>query len=192
VSVLRIKMDKSLIKVSKFFSFVLRHKPKKIGLSLEQGGWAQVNELLAKANLSGVILTKDLLHKVVEQNDKQRFVLSEDGLMIRANYGHSIPVDLGFEPIIPPELLFHGTATKYLYSIMRQGIVPRKRNFVHLSADEPTAISVGRRHGKPVVLTIKAERMHADGFKFYCMANSIWLTGEVPVEYLIVKEDSKN
>jgi putative RNA 2'-phosphotransferase len=144
-----------------------------------------VHELLAAAKKAGVPLSKDVLKQVVEQNDKQRFSFSEDGLRIRANQGHSIPVDLGLEPLIPPEVLFHGTATRSIESIKQQGLVPKGRNQVHLSPDEQTAVKVGQRHGKPMVLTIHSGDMHKRGFRFYRSANGVWLTEQVPVEFII-------
>jgi putative RNA 2'-phosphotransferase len=178
-------MDKKLVRISKFLSLVLRHKPETIGLSLDRGGWARVDELIAAANRAGMPLDQASLQQVVEQNDKQRFAFSDDGLRIRASQGHSLPVDLGLKPLVPPQLLYHGTATRFLNSIRRQGLVPRGRTHVHLSPDEPTAVRVGERHGKPVVLRVQAGRMHRDGFRFYLSANGVWLTQKVPVEYLV-------
>ncbi len=177
-------MDRKLVRVSKFLSLVLRHKPETIGLSLDQGGWARVDELIVASNRSGVSLDEGLLREVVEQNDKQRFAFSNDGLRIRASQGHSIPVDLGLEPLVPPEFLYHGTATRFLESIKKRGLVPGNRLHVHLSPDEPTAVRVGQRHGKPVVLTIRAGHMYANGFTFYLSANGVWLTEKVPAEYI--------
>jgi RNA:NAD 2'-phosphotransferase (TPT1/KptA family) len=112
-------VNKQIVRTSKFLSLVLRHKPKRIGLTLDQGGWARVDELIAAANHAGVPLDESSLRQVVEQNNKQRFAFSEDGLRIRASQGHSIPVDLGLEPREPPEFLYHGTATRFLPSISR-------------------------------------------------------------------------
>jgi putative RNA 2'-phosphotransferase len=178
-------MGKRLIRVSKFLSRVLRHKPELIGLCLDYGGWVEVDELLSRASQAGVALNRELLEHVVKQNNKQRFSFSEDGLRIRADYGHSIPVDLGFTPLEPPEILFHGTAARFLESIKRKGLVSRKRNHVHLSSDQQTAITVGRRHGRPTVLTVEAGRMYERGFQFFCSAEGVWLTEKVPVEHVI-------
>jgi len=178
-------MDKKFVKISKFLSLVLRHKPKTIGLSLDQGGWARVDELLSAAKWAGVSLNREVLQQVVEQNDKQRFAFSEDHLMVRANQGHSIPIDLGLEALIPAELLFHGTATRFILSIKQQGLIPKGRRHVHLSPDKLTAVKVGQRHGKPIVLTVQAGQMHKRGFRFYRSANGVWLTDNVPVEYII-------
>ena len=178
-------MKKYLIKTSKFLSFVLRHKPEEIGIRLNSEGWAQVDELIAAAQQSGVPLNRELLKQIVEENDKQRFSLSEDGLRIRANQGHSISVKLGLEPLVLPAWLFHGTATRFLDSIRQQGLLPKGRQHVHLSPDEPTAVKVGQRHGKPVVLTIQSGEMHERGFTFYRSVNGVWLTDSVPAEYLV-------
>jgi putative RNA 2'-phosphotransferase len=177
-------MNRKLVRISKFLSLVLRHKPETIGLYLDQGGWARVDELIVASNRSGVPLDEGLLREVVEQNDKQRFAFSDDGLRIRASQGHSIPVELGLEPLVPPEFLYHGTATRFLQSIRRQGLAPGRRNQVHLSPDERTAVRVGQRHGNPVVLTVQAGRMYANGFTFYLSANGVWLTERVPAEYI--------
>lgn len=178
-------MNRRLLRISKFLSLVLRHKPQTVGLSLDQGGWAKVDEVLDKAKETGVSVTRELLQQVVKQSEKQRFSLTEDGLRIRANYGHSIPVDLGLEPLMPPEFLFHGTAKHSLDSIERQGIVPKKRNYVHLSPDKHTAVRVGKRHGKAIVLIIQAGRMYEHGFQFFRSVKGIWLTEKIPSEYII-------
>jgi putative RNA 2'-phosphotransferase len=177
---------KRRIKFSKFLSLVLRHNPEMIGLVLDDGGWAGVDQLIAACGRAGRPLTREILEQIVRESDKTRFALSEDGRRIRANYGHSIAVDLGLEPQIPPEHLFHGTATRNLGSITAHGIGPGRRRLVHLSADEPTAISVGRRHGNPIVLRVRARSMHDIGFTFYHSESGIWLTGHVPPEYIIL------
>ncbi|GAK57491.1 probable RNA 2'-phosphotransferase [Candidatus Vecturithrix granuli] len=178
-------MQPSLVKLSKFLSFVLRHNPASIGLSLDPAGWAQVDELVMAARKAGKPLTQELLRHIVTQNDKQRFSLSTDGQKIRANQGHSLAVDLGLEPLTPPDALFHGTATRFLPSIQKEGLLPGGRLHVHLSPDEQTAIKVGQRHGKPVVLNIQAARMAACGYQFYRSANGVWLTNRVPVEFIM-------
>lgn len=170
-------MTQSLKDISKFLSYVLRHKPGAIGITLDPEGWADIEELIAKAS---VPITHELLKEVVETNDKKRFAISEDALSIRANQGHSIEVNLGLEPIEPPEHLYHGTATRFLDSIKQDGLLPQNRQYVHLSADHDTAISVGKRHGRPVVLTIPALRMHQHGHQFFRAKNGVWLTKEVP------------
>ena len=177
-------MDKKLVRTSKFLALVLRHEPRRIGLSLDEGGWASVPELIERATSAGVTLTADSLKEVVEQNDKGRFSLSEDGLRIRAVQGHSLPVDLGLDAVEPPRVLYHGTAKRFLTGIRDQGLTSRGRQHVHLSPDEPTAGRVGQRHGKPVVLRIQSGEMCADGYEFFLSENSVWLTGEVPPQYI--------
>ena len=177
-------MNKCLTHISKFLSRVLRHHPQAIGLSLDPQGWADVEQLLAQARRLGVELTLATLQEVVEQNDKQRFAFSADKARIRANQGHSIPVDLGLEPTPPPEFLYHGTAVRFSASIKERGLVPGRRNHVHLSADENTAARVGGRHGSPIVLKVQAGLMHAAGYQFYLSANGVWLTEQVPAQYI--------
>jgi len=179
-------------KISKFLSRVLRHKPQKIGLSLDNKGWANLDELITQSNKAGVQLNKKIVALVVEQNDKKRFTISDDGQRIRANQGHSIPVDLELEPINPPEFLFHGTALHFVDSIKDKGLISRKRNHVHLSPDEETATKVGRRHGEPCVLTIQAGKMFEAGFLFYQSVNGVWLIKEVPAEYIIFSKFETN
>lgn len=177
--------ERNLVKISKFLSLVLRHKPESFGLSLDQHGWASIDMLLAAANRYGVPLSEELLAHVVSHNDKRRFTFSNDGLRIRANYGHSIPIDLSLAPIKPPEILFHGTATRFINAIRHEGLQGRKRLYVHLSPDEPTAMNVGKRHGKPVVLAVRALQMHEKGCRFYRSESGVWLTDSVPPEYII-------
>lgn len=178
-------MDKRLITSSKFLSLVLRHDPARIGLELDANGWANVAELLQKANAAGQYLDENTLREVVATNEKKRFALSEDGARIRANQGHSVKIDLGLEAQVPPNILFHGTATRFLEGIRAEGLVPRERQHVHLSADEPTAIAIGQRHGKPVVIIVEAARMHAEGHEFFVSENGVWLTESVAAAYLV-------
>lgn len=181
-------MDKRLVRLSKFLSRVLRHHPEAIDLTLDAQGWAEVAHLLAQARSHGVALTRETLQEIVAQNDKQRFALSDDGTRIRASQGHSIPVDLGLAPTEPPELLYHGTAARSIPSIRARGLLPGRRNHVHLSADETTAARVGGRHGNPMVITVRAGLMHAEGYPFYLSANGVWLTEHVPVAYLDIPD----
>lgn len=176
--------EKRLVRVSKFLSLVLRHKPEHVGLRLDYAAWAQVDELLACSDRAGLTLTRELVAEVVESSDKQRFTMTADGARIRANQGHSIDVDLGLGATVPPEVLFHGTARRSLEGIRALGLVSRSRQHVHLSLDEPTAVAVGRRHGKPVVLRIAAGKMHEAGHEFYRSKNGVWLTDRVPVEFI--------
>lgn len=177
-------MRKELVGKSKFLSYVLRHRPDAIGLDLDESGWTSVDELLAKAASTGTPMSRAELGEIVATNEKKRFTLSEDGTRIRAAQGHSVEVALGIEPVVPPEVLYHGTATRFLDSIRAQGLIPGSRRQVHLSGDEATAIAVGQRHGKPVVLRVAAGTMHAQGYAFYRADNGVWLTDRVPPDFL--------
>lgn len=174
--------------LSKFLSFVLRHKPDAIGLTLSADGWVNIDELIEKAAAAGTRFERDDLLHLVATSDKKRFSVSEDGLRIRAAQGHSISVELGLMPQEPPAVLYHGTATRFLDSIRSQGLKPQARRQVHLSIDEATAQRVGQRHGKPIVLRVNARAMHAAGVRFYRADNGVWLTDEVPPEFLTVDE----
>ena len=174
------------VKISKFLSFVLRHNPKEIGLTLDANGWASVDELIKKCTAHGKEFTREELNLVVANNDKKRFAFSENNKKIRASQGHSIEVDLKYEPKTPPDTLYHGTATRFLDSIMREGLKKMQRNHVHLSKDKETAIKVGSRHGKVIVLRIDSKRMFEDGHKFFLSDNEVWLIEEVPTKYLVI------
>lgn len=174
-----------IVGISKLLSRALRHDPRLLNLRLDAQGWADVEQLLEGVNGRGIMLNMDMLREVVEKNDKKRFSFSEDGKQIRANQGHSIKVDLGLEPVTPPAVLYHGTARRFIESIQKNGLIPRKRTHVHLSQDERTATSAGKRHGEPVVLVIHAADMHADGHLFYLSANQVWLTKAVPPRYIL-------
>ena len=178
-----------LVRLSKWMSLVLRHEPAKFGLVLDSAGWARVDDLLAAAGRAGVPLDDASLRRVVAENDKRRFALSDDGARIRASQGHSVAVALGLEPVEPPAVLFHGTATRFLDSIRREGLIPGRRRHVHLSADEAAAAAVGARHGRPAVLRVDAARMHADGHRFYLSANGVWLTEAAGAAYLAFPGD---
>ena len=156
-------MNKQLVTISKFLSFVLRHNPQAIGIVLDAEGWVAVDELLAAAARHGQTVTREQLAEVVATNDKKRFSFSPDGQLIRANQGHSVEVDLGLVAVEPPELLYHGTVERFLDSIREKGLLRGKRHHVHLSADRETAARVGQRRGRPVVLVVEAERMHRAG-----------------------------
>lgn len=171
--------------ISKFLSFVLRHQPEAIGLSLDEQGWTDVAGLLEKAHASGKHFSEDDLKRVVANSDKKRFTLSDDGLRIRCAQGHSVTVDLGFSPVVPPDILFHGTATRFVEAILAEGLKPQKRQQVHLSLDEETATRVGQRHGKAFIFRVDAARMQADGHAFFRADNGVWLTDAVPPQYLI-------
>jgi putative RNA 2'-phosphotransferase len=173
-------------RISKFLSLILRHEPQRVGLVLEEGGWVEVDELIARCNKAGMRITTDLLRQVVEENDKRRFSFNDDGTRIRANQGHSVKVALGFEAVVPPAVLYHGTAVRFLDSIMVQGLERRARHHVHLSESKEVARSVGARHGKPAILLVQAARMHADGHTFFVSDNGVWLTESVGTQYLSV------
>ncbi|MDJ1494667.1 RNA 2'-phosphotransferase [Cytophagaceae bacterium DM2B3-1] len=178
---------KEEFKISKTLSYVLRHRPDEMGIILDENGYVGVDELIHQFNAySQIKLTLEKLKQVVANNDKQRFAFSADGSMIRASQGHSVQVDLGYEAQTPPEFLYHGTAASNLPSIRKSGLAKRSRHHVHLSPDVDTAKNVGARHGVPVVLPIKALEMHQDGKVFYKSANGVWLTNEVPVDYIIL------
>lgn len=177
-------MKERSVKVSKFLSLVLRHQPEKIGLKLSEEGWVRVSDLLPAMEAHGLSVTLQELQRVVATNDKQRFAFSADGTLIRASQGHSVQVTLGYESASPPAILYHGTAKRFLPSIRQQGLLKGKRHDVHLSEKQETAVSVGSRYGRPVILRIACERMSSDGHVFVRSANGVWLTGHVPVEYI--------
>ncbi|MFN8074421.1 MAG: RNA 2'-phosphotransferase [Kineosporiaceae bacterium] len=168
--------------VSRFLALVLRHRPDVAGLTLDAAGWADVADVLAALRERGDVLDRAGLQRVVEAGDKRRFELVGD--RIRAAQGHSVDVDLGLEPVRPPELLFHGTVERYLAGILREGLLPRERTHVHLSADEATARAVGARRGTPLVLRVDAGTAWRDGVAFLQAANGVWLAAHVPPEYL--------
>lgn len=167
--------------LSKHLSYVLRHKPDAIGITLDQNGWTSVDELIAKSPKQ---FTPEILKLIVENNDKKRFILSEDGNRIRANQGHSVKVDLALEATSPPDFLFHGTATRFLDPILRDGLKKMNRHHVHLPADLETASKVGKRHGKLVILTVDAKAMQDEGHIFFKSENGVWLTDSVPVKFI--------
>ncbi len=173
----------SLNKTSRFISMILRHKPGVIGITLDEHGWADVSELIEGVN-KVYPLDMETLEEIVRTNEKQRFSFNEDKTKIRANQGHTIPVDVELEEKEPPEFLYHGTADKYVESIDCTGLEPRQRLYVHLSTDKEMAAKVGQRHGKPVVYRVNSGQMAADGYRFYLSVNGVWLTKAVPVKYL--------
>ncbi len=172
------------VRISKFLSYVLRHDPGAIGLELQPGGWADVVELLEGARAAGRRITRADLREVIERSDKRRFELNAGESAIRARYGHSLSVDLALEPEEPPEFLFHGTARRFLESILDGGLHPQGRKWVHLSPDPEPALEVGARHGGPVVLRVAAGRMSEQGRSFYRAGPEVWLTEDVPPDFL--------
>lgn len=175
---------KHLQKVSRLLAQVLRHTPEKLGLTLDANGWVETTTLRAALAAQGLVVTDEQLQIIVETSDKKRFTLSLDGSRIRAAQGHSVVVDLGVAPTVPPETLYHGTAAQHLTSIMQDGLQPGKRQHVHLSADRATALKVGARHGDPVILTVDTFAMHAAGIHFYQADNGVWLTDYVTPEFI--------
>ncbi len=171
---------------SKYISLILRHKPETIGISLDEHGWANVDELIRGVSKSH-LLDMETLERIVAEDEKQRYSFNEDKTLIRANQGHSIPVDVELEEVQPPEFLYHGTGEKYVESIDKQGLIPKSRLCVHLSADEETARKVGSRHGKPVIYIVKSGEMYRNREKFYRSVNGVWLTKNVPICYLSKK-----
>jgi len=172
--------------ISKFISLVLRHKPEVIGIELDDKGFADLDELIKKSNAHrpGLNMTLENVHDVVANNDKKRFVLSEDGKRIKAAQGHSIKVELELKKEVPPFVLYHGTVEKFLPAIRKSGLLKMNRHHVHLSKDLATAMNVGGRRGTPVILTVNARKMYADGYAFYLSENGVWLTESVPPEYI--------
>lgn len=175
--------EKQINSASKYLSLLLRHHPEKIGLQLDENGWASVEALLLKWD-GPVILDYTSLEHIVSTNNKKRFSFDESGQKIRASQGHSIGVDLQLEPQSPPDFLYHGTVEIYLASIRLQGLLKMDRQHVHLSVDESTATLVAQRRGKPMLLRIRSGDMQAAGYSFFLSANAVWLTEQVPVDYI--------
>lgn len=171
--------------IGKFLAFVLRHRPDEVGLDVDEHGWANVDDLISCVRASHYPLDRDLLEEIVRSDEKRRYSFDADHARIRANQGHSFPVDLGLSEQEPPAILYHGTATRFSDSIDRQGLLPQGRLYVHLSPDEETATKVGSRHGRPMVYRVDCQAMVRDGYGFYLSENGVWLTKEVPARYLI-------
>jgi putative RNA 2'-phosphotransferase len=184
---LRMPLDeKSLVKRSKYLARHLRHQPEALGLTLDPGGWVAVDALLAAMRRRGIELSRAQLDEIVARNNKQRFSFDETGTRIRANQGHSIPVDLQLAPATPPDALYHGTSKATIGPILREGLQKMRRQHVHLSRDKATAIKVGSRRGAPIVLLVDAAAMARDGYQFFLSDNGVWLTDHVPPRYLRV------
>ncbi len=180
--------QKIITKLSKFLSLVLRHKPEEIGIKLSKSGWTDTSTLIENMNEAGKLIDLETLRLIVDTNTKKRFSFNEDHSQIRANQGHSVELDLGYRPKTPPKFLYHGTAQKNIISIFKSGIQKRERHHVHLSADIDTALRVGQRHGKPVLLKVMTGNMHENGHLFFMSDNGVWLTEEVPVKYFTTEE----
>lgn len=173
-----------LDKLSIFISLVLRHNPDAVGIKLDKHGWADVSELINGINKTGRKIDIDILEEIVRTDNKQRYSFNEDKTLIRANQGHSIPVDVELREKEPPEFLYHGTADRFLKTIMIEGLKPMSRLYVHLSKDVETANKVGKRHGSPVILKVHSGQMHREGIKFYLSENGVWLVSKIDVRYL--------
>ena len=184
------------VRHSKLLAKILRHEPQRAGVVTDPAaraaaglpalwdGWVPVSDVVAAGRGMGVSLD---IPALVAGSDKQRYALSADGRLVRANQGHSVPVDLGLQAVPPPAVLYHGTSEVRLPAILREGLVPMSRHAVHLSADVPTARAVGsRRSGAVVVLAVDAAGMHAAGSRFTRAANGVWLTAAVPPAFLSV------
>ncbi|MBF0263643.1 MAG: RNA 2'-phosphotransferase [Gammaproteobacteria bacterium] len=176
-------MKKELKNISKYLSFILRHKPETIGLELNANGWAAIDDLITKT--TSMSLTKELIQLVVENNDKQRFAIDSSNKLIRAHQGHSIGIDLNLKPIEPPKYLFHGTAECFERSILINGLNKQKRHHVHLTESKAIAKSTAQRHGKAILFKISSQKMHQCGYQFYQTTNSVWLVNEVPAKFML-------
>ncbi|NJJ36514.1 RNA 2'-phosphotransferase [Clostridioides difficile] len=174
--------------LSKFISLILRHKPEIIGIKLDAQGYADVKELIEKINNTSRDVNMKTLEEIVEEDNKQRYSFSEDRSKIRANQGHSINVNVELKELEPPEYLYHGTATRFLDNIKKEGLIRQSRLYVHLSNDIDTAIKVGKRHGTPVVLKINTSKMYENSYKFYLSKNNVWLCKHIPFKYVEILE----
>ena len=173
-------------KYSKFLSLILRHHPEVANLTLDSHGWAAIDNLLINLNI-----TKADIIEIVENDSKGRYIISKDGKSIRANYGHSIDVNLNLKITNPPLYLYHGTSIDNIDSIMEKGILSMQRQYVHLSQNYDTALKVGLRHGEAIVLKISAQEMVHNGMEFFKSENGIYLTKYVPNNYITVLENAK-
>ena len=172
-----------LTTISKYISMLLRHKPESGNLILDEHGWVETEKLIEAVSLQHP-LDKETLEEIVSSDSKSRYEFSDDHSMIRARHGHSVPVVLDIDPTIPPDVLYHGTSEDVKNIILSDGLKPMVRRYVHLSSDPDTARSVGKRHGRAVVLEIDAGRLSKKGEKFYQTAGGIWLVASVPPEFI--------
>jgi putative RNA 2'-phosphotransferase len=155
-----------------------------LGIELDENGWTDVDGMLLKMQRRFPGFNRAALEEVIRDNDKQRFALSNDGSKIRASQGHSVKVDLDYKPQVPPEILYHGTVDRHLEAIRGSGLLKMSRHAVHLSKDIGTATNVASRYGKPVLLKVRAGEMHREGFDFFKSENGVWLTDEVPPQFI--------
>lgn len=171
--------------LGKYIALILRHKPETIEASLDEHGWMEVDTLINGINShSNHHIDMERLERIVKEDNKGRYSFGEDKLLIRANQGHSVSVDVEMPEMTPPDILYHGTGEKFVASIDEQGLIPKSRLYVHLSKDIETASKVGSRHGHPVIYEVMSGKMAADGYKFYLSANGVWQTKSVPTQYL--------
>ncbi|EGC04772.1 RNA 2'-phosphotransferase [Ruminococcus albus] len=178
------KIKNDDVSLGRFISLVLRHQPQTIGLTLDEHGWADTKALIKGVCATGRKLDIETLERIVRENNKQRYSFNADKSKIRANQGHSIAVDVEMNIAEPPSVLYHGTAADCLDSIREKGILKMSRNYVHLSKDVDTAVKVGSRHGKPVILVIDTAKMSADGFVFRISENGVWQSEDIPWKYV--------
>jgi len=170
---------------SKYLSLLLRHSPEAAHLAMDSNGWVAIQQIEENTCTNGKnSLSEAVIREIVKTDSKQRYMISQDGTKIRASQGHSIKVDLVLDKKEPPDVLYHGTAERFLANIMESGLKPMGRQYVHLSVDKDTAFTVGARHGKPVVLSVDAKAMYKDGHEFYLSDNNIWMTDAVPSKYI--------
>jgi len=173
------------VRLSKWLSLVLRHKPESVGVALGDGGWIAVKDLLGALSARGERVSRDDLAELVRTSDKQRFAFDDTGERIRANQGHSVAIDLALPEAPPPPWLFHGTPRRFVDAIRKEGLIKGERHHVHLSLDEATAKNVGQRRGVAVVLHVHADAMAKEGHVFYRSANGVWLTEHVPSRFIV-------
>lgn len=175
-------LSERILKLGRFLSLVLRHDPKHAGIELDEHGWCEIAKLLINKALP---MTFEELQEVVDTDNKNRFTFSEDRKSVRAAQGHSVSVDVQLEVVTdPPEFLYHGTAIEFLPDILKLGLLPQNRLYVHLSLDVETAILVGKRHGKPVVLIIPTKPLIDAGYPIYIAENGVYQSKEVPPNFI--------
>ena len=165
-----------IIKKNHHLAYLLRHDR---DYAFDEHGWRDVEDLIQNHGF-----TMPLLENIVATNNKQRYEFNDDKTRIRARQGHSIQVDVELNEATPPGSLYHGTSKDVVSAILREGLKPGMRLHVHLSPDIETAVTVGSRHGIPVVLKVNAEAMKSAGSVFYLSKNGVWLTDFVAPEYI--------